>query len=169
MTLSIFGMSKLNAQNLSKVEALNVLLKWEGSWKYNGVIEASAWVTNKIEFQGKSVNNLVLNDTYLEMVDYNNNGINKGKNIIQYSQDSRRFFRWEFKEDGTTSFWIGEWSKSKNTMTWEFIDTSNTGITGQIIEKFKSEEKFKSNALLKDSKGNILLDIESLNQRRRKN
>ena len=47
----------------------------------------------------------------------------------------KKINRWEFKNDGANTFWIGEWNKNDKTMTWDFIDFSGNGIIGQIISR----------------------------------
>ena len=47
-------------------------------------------------------------------------------------------------------------------MTWSFIDFSNSGISGKITERFESDEKIKAKVFMKDIKGNVLLEIESV-------
>jgi hypothetical protein len=46
-------------------------------------------------------------------------------------------------------------------MTWSYIDFSSTGISGEIIEKFKSDEIINVKVIMKDKKGNNLLRISS--------
>ena len=155
--------SQLNAQKLSKNEAMNVLTKWEGSWKGNAVLKKSIWIAEKVELEGTTETSLILSNKYLEIFD--KNGINESKNIVRYDQISQLFNRWEFKSDGSTSFWTGKWNKSKKRMTWNFIDFSNSGISGQIIEQFKSDEKIEIKVLVKDDEGNLLLEIEAISER----
>ena len=90
-----------------------------------------------------------------------NNGDNTSKHIICYDQNSKKFNRWEFKNDGANTFWIGKWNKNDKTMTWDFIDFSGNGIIGQIIESVASEEVINSEIIMKDKDGNTLLKINS--------
>ena len=82
--------------------------------------------------------------------------------MICYDQNSKKFNRWEFKNDGTNTFWIGEWNKNDKTMTWDFIDFSGSGIIGQIIESFASKKIINSEVIMKDKDGNTLLKINSI-------
>ena len=63
-----------------------------------------------------------------------------------------------FNSDGGHSFWIGNWAEESSTMTWEYIDFG-TGITGIAVDRFTSDKKFESTLIMKDNKGNLLLDI----------
>jgi len=155
----LFITSNLNAQNLSKNEVFDVLSKWEGKWTSFVVFEESVWVTESFETRGISESNLILSNNYLEIKVYN--GDETGKHIIRYDQDSKQFNRWEFKSDGGTNFWIGKWNQSKETMTWNYVDFTNTEISGEIIETFSSNNTINVNVAMKDKKGNNLLRIFS--------
>ena len=155
----LFVTSDLCAQNLSKNEVFDVLSKWEGNWKSIVLFEVSVWVTESFETRGISESNLILSNNYLEIKVYNGN--ETGKHIIRYDQDSKQFNRWEFKSDGGTNFWIGKWNQSKETMTWNYVDFTNTEIRGEIIETFISNNTINVNVVMKDKKGNNLLRISS--------
>ena len=155
----LFVTSNLFAQNLSKNEVFDVLSKWEGKWKSFVVFEESVWVKEGFETRGISESNLILSNNFLEIRVYN--GDETGKHIIRYDQGSKQFNRWEFKSDGGTNFWIGKWNQSKETMTWNYIDFTNTEISGEIIETFSSVNTININVVMKDKKGNILLQISS--------
>ena len=145
----LFITSNLNAQNLSKNEVFDVLSKWEGKWTSFVVFEESVWVTESFETRGISESNLILSNNYLEIKVYN--GDETGKHIIRYDQDSKQFNRWEFKSDGGTNFWIGKWNQSKETMTWNYVDFTNTEIRGEINETFSSDNTINVNVVNNDS------------------
>lgn len=155
----LFDTSNLCAQNLSKNEVFDVLSKWEGKWKSFVVFEESVWITESFETRGISETNLILSNNYLEIKVYN--GDETGKHIIRYDQDSKQFNRWEFKSDGGTNFWIGKWNQSKETMTWNYVDFTNTEIRGEIIETFSSDNTINVTVVMKDKKGNNLLQIST--------
>ena len=46
-------------------------------------------------------------------------------------------------------------------MKWNYIDFSGNGISGEIIERFESDNKIKTKITMKDKSGNILLNINS--------
>ena len=147
-TLAVLAISTcyINSQELSKNTAFDVLAKWEGKWQNSAVFEASVWIPERVETRSKIESNLILSNNYLEIMVYNGNSISK--HIICYDQISRQFNRWEFKNDGSNSFWTGKWSDKEQTMYWNFIDFSNAGISGQIIETFKSSGKIKTKVFL---------------------
>ena len=117
------------------------------------------WIRESVKTRGRTNSSLVLSNNYLEI--NINNGDNTSKHIICYDQTSKKFNRWEFKNDGANTFWIGEWNKKDKTMTWDFIDFSGNGIIGQIIESVASEEVINSEIIMKDKDGNTLLKINS--------
>ena len=53
----------------------------------------------------------ILSNNYLEIMVYIDDKI---KNLISYDQSSEKFNRWEFKNDGSNNFWIGEWDMNDN-------------------------------------------------------
>jgi len=158
-TFVLLGITYTNAQSLSINEAFDVLTKWEGQWKNSAVFEESVWIRESVKTRGRSSSSLILSNNYLEIKV--NNGDNTSKHIICYDQNSKKFNRWEFKNDGTNTFWIGEWNKNDKTMTWDFIDFSGNGILGQIIERFESEAIIYSEIIMTDKDGNTLLKINS--------
>ena len=67
--------------------------------------------------------------------------------------------------DRSNTFWTGKWNKSDKTMTWNYIDFSNYGINGKIIENFKSEEIIKTSVIMKDKNGTSLLRVNSTKEK----
>jgi hypothetical protein len=65
-----------------------------------------------------------------------------------------------FESDGITSFWHGDWNESRKTMTGNYIDFSEIGISGKIIRAFKTNIEIETTVITKDSRGNGLPDIE---------
>ena len=163
MIIPLLGTGYLNAQKLSKNSAFDILTKWEGKWTSKVVFEKSVWITQSFEARGKTETNLILSNNYLEIMVYNDNNVSK--HIICYDQMSNQFNRWEFKSDGSNSFWIGKWNDSDNSMIWDFIDFTNSGISGEIIETFKSDEIIKTRVIMKDNEGNSLLIINSTKEK----
>ena len=158
-TLAVLVLSTcyINSQELSENTAFDILVKWEGKWQNSAVFEATAWIPKRVETRGKTESNLILSNNYLEIMVYNGNSV--GKHIIRYDQMSRQFNRWEFKNDGSNSFWTGKWNDKEQTMYWNFIDFSNAGISGQIIETFKSNGEIKTSVFMEDKNGTSLLKI----------
>lgn len=161
--ISVLSTGMLNAQKLSKNDAFDILTKWEGKWKNNAVFEKSVWTDERTETRGTTNTNLILSNNYLEIMVYNDT--NTSKHIICYDQNSSQFNRWEFKSDGSNTFWTGKWNKSDNTMNWNYIDFSNYGINGKIIEKFKSDEIIKTSVIMKDKNGTSLLRVNSTKEK----
>ncbi len=155
----IFVTSNLYGQNLSKNEVFDVLSKWEGKWKNSVVFEESIWVSKSFETRGITDSKLILSNNYIEMMTYNGN--ETSKHIIRYDQNSNQFNRWEFKNDGSNTFWTGKWNQNKKIMTWNYVDFINTEIRGEIIEAFNSDNTINVNVVMKDKKGNNLLQISS--------
>ena len=51
--------------------------------------------------------------------------------------------------------------KADKSMTWSYIDFSNYGISGKIIENFSSNDIIKIKTVMKDKTGKTLLRINS--------
>ena len=159
MLLPVFGTGNLNAQKLSKNDAFDILTKWQGKWKNSAVFEKSIWIKERIETRGITETNLILSNSYLEIKVYNEN--DTSKHIIRYDQSSSQFNRWEFKSDGGHSFWTGKWNNADKSMTWNYIDFSNNGINGKIIENLSSNDIIKIRTVMKDKTGKTLLRVNS--------
>ena len=162
MIMPVLGTGYLNAQKLSKNDAFDVLIKWEGKWKNSAVFEKSVWTSERIETRGTTDANLILSNNYLEIMVYNDD---TSKHIISYDQVSNQFNRWEFKSDGSNTFWTGNWNKADKSMTWNYIDFSNYGISGKIIENFKSDKIIKTRVMMNDKSGKSLLSINSTKEK----
>ena len=162
MIMPVLGTGYLNAQKLSKNDAFDVLIKWEGKWKNSAVFEKSVWTSERIETRGTTHANLILSNNYLEIMVYNDD---TSKHIISYDQVSNQFNRWEFKSDGSNTFWTGNWNKADKSMTWNYIDFSNYGISGKIIENFKSDKIIKTRVMMNDKSGKSLLSINSTKEK----
>jgi len=162
MMIPVFGTGYLNAQKLSKNDAFDILTKWEGKWKSSAVFDKSIWITERTETRGTTETNLILSNNYLEIMVYNDN---TSKHIICYDQTSNQFNRWEFKSDGSNTFWTGKWNKADKSMTWNYIDFSNYGISGKIIENFNSDDIIKTRVIMKDKSGKSLLRMNSTKEK----
>jgi hypothetical protein len=163
MVFPFFGTGHLNAQKLSKNDAFDILTKWEGKWKNSAVFEKSVWITEITQTRGITETNLILSNNYLEIMVYNDDDISK--HMICYDQTSSQFNRWEFKSDGSNTFWTGKWNKADKSMTWNYIDFSNYGISGKIIENFNSDGTIRTRTVMKDKTGKSLLKINSTKQK----
>ena len=163
LILPVLGTGYLNAQKLSKNDAFDILTKWEGKWKNSAVFEKSVWTTERVQTRGITETNLILSNNYLEIMVYNDDNISK--HIICYDQTSSQFNRWEFKNDGSNTFWTGKWNKADKSMTWNYIDFSNYGIKGKIIENFNSDGMIRIRTVMKDKTGKSLLKINSVKEK----
>lgn len=146
-----------HAQVMSNNDALDVLAQWEGEWKSESTMKPSVWFPREIDLTGSSETKLVLQESYLET--NVNDSVLEGKEFRRYNRMSNTFNKWVFKSDGSTSFWYGTWNEKKKTMTWKYVDVSESGIHGKMTETFTSEKEIKTQVVMKDKKGNILLNV----------
>lgn len=153
------GTGSSDAQQFTETEAMNILRNWEGDWQGKAVMNKSLWIPKQIEMDGNTSSELILEGKYLEV--FNENVRSETKTLIRYDKASKAFNRWEFKSDGGTSFWVGKWKKFSQKMIWSYVDFSNSGISGKITERFDSDRKIKAKVFMKDTQGNVLIEIES--------
>ena len=50
----------------------------------------------------------------------------------------------------------GKWNKADKSMTWNYIDFSNYGINGKIIENFNSDGMIRTRTVMKDKGRKII-------------
>ncbi|GAB1449975.1 hypothetical protein MASR2M47_00310 [Draconibacterium sp.] len=160
LTICTIGLNQSNGQKLSQNEALKVLAKWEGNWQSVTTLNESVWIPKKMEIKGDAESKLLLQNKFLEIA------YKDSKNIIRYEPVSMLFNRWEFKSDGAANFWTGEWNESQKTMNWKYVDISNFGIVGEVLECFKSVDNIETKATIKDHNGNILLENETISKKK---
>ena len=163
MAAIVFGTTSVYTQEMSKAEVFDLLVMWQGKWKNTATFEKSEWTPKSFKRHGITESNLILSNNYLEIVVYSGDSITK--HLICYDQVSKKFNRWEFKNDGSNNFWVGKWDKDNKKMTWDFIDFSGSGINGKIIEKFESKGIIKTQVIMKDNSDKSLLLINSLKQK----
>ncbi len=144
---------------------IEVLNKWLGIWKFRTTLKSAAWSLKAKELSGTSKVVWILDKTF-EEVSSQRDG-HETREIHRYDAPSNKYHKWTFSSDGVTSFWIGSWDEEYSTMEWVYIDFG-IGITGKIVDRFTSGVKYESTLVMKDGKGNVLLDIRTEYVRSRK-
>ena len=135
-----------------------VLDKWLGVWKFHTVLKPAAWSLKAKELSGSSTAEWILDGHFQQI---SSQGDAHGtREIHRYDAESKQYHKWTFDSDGGHSFWIGAWDEASSTMTWEYVDFG-FGLKGKMVDRFISDGKYESTLLLKDSTGNVLLDIQS--------
>jgi len=146
------------AGSMQESVGIEILNKWLGSWKSHTILKTAAWSLKAKELSGTSKIEWIL-DGQFQQVSNQSEGY-ESREINRYDAKSKKYQKWTFNSDGGTSFWIGSWNEESSTMTWEYIDFG-LGITGEIVDRFVSDRKYKTTLVMKDSIGNLLLDIRS--------
>ena len=139
-----------------------VLKKWDGSWKHHTVVKPAAWSLVGAEITGTSTARWILEDHYQQVT--GQSGAWQTQEIHRFDADSDQYHKWVFDSDGGHSFWVGKWDVESEAMTWKYMDFGQ-GIWGNIVNRFSSDVKYETTLILKDSKGNMLLDIRSQHTR----
>ena len=70
---------------------------------------------------------------------------------------------WAFDASGSTSYWQGSWNNESAIMTWKYVDFG-VGITGKIVDQFTNKGMWQTTLVMKDKKGNLLLDVHTKRQ-----
>ncbi len=143
------------AQELSGTKVLN---EWLGTWKSHTVLKPAAWSLKAKELSGTSKVVWILDKQFQEISSQSDE--HETREIHRYDAPSNKYHKWTFTSDGGTSFWIGSWDEESSTMEWGYIDFG-LGITGKIVDRFTSGVKYESTLVMKDGKGNMLLDIRT--------
>jgi hypothetical protein len=144
---------------------IEVLNKWLGIWKFRTTLKPAAWSLKAKELSGTSKVEWILDKKFQEVS--NQSDEHETREIHCYDAPSNKYHKWTFTSDGGTSFWIGSWDEKFSTMEWVYIDFG-IGITGKIVDRFTSGVKYESTLVMKDGKGNVLLDIRTEYVRSRK-
>ncbi len=137
---------------------IEVLNKWLGIWKFRTTLKPAAWSLKAKELSGTSKVEWILDKKFQEVSSQSDE--HETREIHRYDAPSKKYHKWTFTCDGGTSFWIGSWDEEFSTMEWVYIDFG-IGITGKIVDRFTSGVKYESTLVMKDGKGNVLLDIRT--------
>ncbi len=137
---------------------VRVLDKWLGVWKHHTVVRPAAWSLIGAELSGTSSAEWILNGRFQQVS--GRSGEQESREIHRFDATSGQYHKWAFDSDGGHSFWVGTWDEKTGTMTWNYMDFG-LGIEGTIVNRFTGDEKYKTTLVLKDSTGNVLLDIHS--------
>ena len=139
-----------------------VLKKWDGSWKHRTVVRPAAWSLVGTEISGTSTAQWILKDHYQQVT--GQSGDWQTREIHRFDADSGQYHKWVFDSDGGHSFWVGAWDGESEAMTWKYMDFGQ-GIRGNIVNRFSGDAKYETTLIMKDSQGNLLLDIRSQHTR----
>ena len=142
-----------------------VLNQWLGVWKSHTVLKPAAWSPEAKKLSGTSKAEWILDGNFQQIS--SQSGGHETREIHRYDKKSNKYHKWTFDSDGGNSFWIGGWNEETSTMRWANVDFG-LGIKGRIVNRFLSQGKYESTLVMKDSKGNVLLDIQSEHTRTKK-
>ncbi len=137
---------------------IEVLNKWLGIWEFHTTLKPAAWSLKAKELSGTSKVLWILEKQFQQISSQSDE--HETREIHRYDAPSNKYHKWAFASDGGASFWIGSWDEESSTMEWVYIDFG-FGITGKIVDRFTSGVKYESTLVMKDSKGNVLLDIRT--------
>ena len=156
--LAVAMASNATAEPPPQAAAAKILNNWLGTWKSHTVLKPAAWTPTSQELSGTSGSAWILDGHFQET--FSRSGQHETREIQRYDANSKRYHKWTFDSDGSTSFWIGDWDKETSTMTWKYVDFGG-GLEGKIVDRFIGDGKYESTVILKDRRGILLLDIRS--------
>ena len=138
-------------------DEVKVLNRWIGDWKSEVVIKPSRWIPE--ERQWIEENEVQwLYDRHMHMLLIKNHNEDQENLALQrYNHQRNKYEMWTYGSD-VSSYYLGGWDEKSTTMTWEYVDFG-AGIRGRIVDHFIGEGKWKQSVILKDKKGDVLLDI----------
>ena len=142
-----------------------VLDKWLGIRKSHTILKPAAWSLKAEERSGRSTAEWILDGRFQQIA--SQSGEHETREIHRYEPKSEKYNKWVFDSNGGHSFWVGAWDEASSTMTWEYVDFG-IGLKGKIVNRFIGDGKYESTLVLKDSTGNVLLDIQSEHTRMEK-
>jgi len=144
------------AQQVTEIKVLN---QWLGSWASDVVIKPSKWVPEQAHWKETSeVQWIVDRHMHMQLIT-NRNEKQENLALQRYNPKSKKYELWTFNPD-SSGYYVGNWNEKSKTMTWKYVDFGS-GITGKIVDHFTGDGKWHQTVILKDKKGNILLDIEA--------
>jgi hypothetical protein len=146
----------VTADSKKQINDEEVLDKWLGKWRYHLVSESAAWSPIPGEHSGTSSTEWIL-DGHFQQTSSKDDGT-ETREIRRYDAKTNTYHKWTFNSYGSDSFWTGGWDEESSTMTWQYVDFG-PGITGEIVDHFSSPGKYKTRLVMKDPKGNMLLDV----------
>ena len=133
--------------------------EWIGTWTSQVVFKPAAWSLKAREMSGTSKAEWILNGRYQQIS--SRAGEYETRELQRYEPKSGKYHKWVFSSDGSNSFWIGAWDAESSTMTWEYVDFG-AGLKGKIVDRFFGGGRYESSLFMKDSRGNVLLDVRSI-------
>jgi hypothetical protein len=142
------------AQQSAEVKVLN---RWLGSWKSEVVIKPSKWVPEEIQWVEDNEVQWVFDHHMHMLLIKNHNDDQENLALQRYNPQRNKYEMWTYAPD-ISGYYLGGWDAKSKTMTWEYVDFG-AGITGRIVDHFIGEGKWKQSVILKDKKGDVLLNI----------
>ena len=139
-----------------------VLTRWDGTWKHHTVVKPAAWSPVSGEIPGATTGEWILGGQYHQIS--GRTGTTETREIQRFELRSGQYQKWAFDSTGGQSFWVGTWDETSETMTWKYMDFG-LGMEGKIVDRFTGADRYETTLVLKDSQGNVLLNIRSKHTR----
>ena len=140
-----------------------VLNRWLGTWDYQAVVSPAQWTPQSITVEGTTEVEWIVGGQFLQVSRRDSTA--ETHEIRRYEPSSQEYRKWIFGSDGTQSYWQGRWDSAASTMRWQYVDFG-FGLAGSIEDRFISADRYESTVVLKDSAGNVLLDVRTDHARR---
>ena len=141
-------------------ESQQQILNWYlGNWQSETILNSSLWVPKRKQLVETHKVQWILDGHILqEITSHDDKEITL--TLKRYNQKRTEFEMWSFQSSGDSSYWTGNWKKNSKTITWEYVDFG-IGAVGNIVDHFTAQKEWVSSLVMKDKKGNLLLDVET--------
>ncbi len=153
------------AQSASQPANIGALDRYLGAWQSSAVINPCVWVPSGEQQHTIVQVSLFLNRKFLQMVSLSEH--QESLSLLRYDSQKDIYQMWTYDSNGNTGYWTGVWDKTAQTMTWKYALTSIVGITGVIVDRFTSADAYNTVMIMTDSRGNLLLDVQSESVRKK--
>ena len=136
-----------------------ILNRYLGNWQSDTILNPSLWVPKTKQLAETHNVQWILDGHILQEITSHGDK-EMTLTLKRYNQKRTEFEMWSLKSSGDSSYWIGNWKKKSRTLTWEYVDFG-IGVVGGLVDHFTAEKKWVSTLVMKDKKGNLLLDVQT--------
>lgn len=133
---------------------IKVLNQWSGAWESRVVIKPAVWTPTTVKRTEAKDAAWLLNGHFQQVTTRSHE--HEIREIQRYNEEGREYEKWNFDSYGHVSYWTGTWDEATSTMIWQM---QLSPLKGLIVDRFVGTDKYTTTVIIKDVKGNVLLDV----------
>ena len=133
---------------------IKVLNQWSGAWESRVVIKPAVWTPTTVKRTEAKDAAWLLNGHFQQVTTRSHE--HESREIQRYNEEGREYEKWIFDSYGHVSYWTGTWDEATSTMIWQM---QLSPLKGLIVDRFVGTDKYTTTVIIKDVKGNVLLDV----------